>query len=400
MKKGIAVLLLLILCLSLAACGESPEEIAKKTAEEHPELIGEWGTMLLSEDSIFTLREDGTCTYEQQEGKWTRDNKNSDDVRQSLMLKLDDGTDVNVSLMLEPYENYGEQWVANNYSDMLAVVNRDLYQMPQEIIDAICGTWKSSGKSSSSLTLNADGTCVVNGENGFWSLPDPNHYSADDNSYGILVQTEDGNYITFLLSTQIHTEIGDYFSKLRSQNQAMISYMSGKFPSGTYDFFAESAIRETDVEYIEITAENIFDYFERAEVSWWEKDAFDDYEGYQRQSYLQLKEEYVPRLCADFSEIALEIKVYPAYYKLEGILGSDDMTLVLDEADSEEGYLTQDTMCVHQTGIDNDVLYGIYISGFYMSCDYFGSENMDASGSYSETFEISRVAGNLCLTKE
>ena len=396
MKRGIAVALLLMLCLLLTACGDSPE----KLAQEHPEMIGTWGSILKSEEPCFTLRADGTCTYDRQDGKWKFNGKESNDTWLDLTLTLDGGKKVNVGLWENSYSNVGTQWTASlpDATDDIPIVNRELYQRPQKIVDAICGTWYAAGEDEPTLTLSADGTCEVDGRTGAWCETMEAWDSPRDDLYQILVQTDDGEFLTFLLTVKPKVVGGDEVTKLYCQNQAQIDALPGRLPSGTYDQFADRAVRREDVEFVEITPENLFDYFERADSGWWEKDAFGDYVCYQRQTVLRLKDEYLPRLCAGHSNIAVEAKMQLGYYKLEGTLGSGDEALVRDESRALEDYVRQGEMGVDRMGGTDDAWFGSYIVGFSMDREDF--DGGEARGTYAETFEITRAAGQLCLTKE
>ena len=139
-------------------------------AQQYPEIIGTWGSILQSEEPYFTLRADGTCTYDQQEGTWKRDGKQSNDELHIITLTLKDGTKVNVELSYQSFENVGKMWnaILIDQYDELPIVNRDLYQRPQKIVDAVSGSWYSEGEEEPALTLNADGSCVVRGQSGVW----------------------------------------------------------------------------------------------------------------------------------------------------------------------------------------------------------------------------------------
>ncbi len=396
MKRRMATALLLDRKRCLTACGDSPE----KVAQQYPEIIGTWGSILQSEEPYFTLRADGTCTYDQQEGTWKRDGKQSNDELHIITLTLKDGTKVNVELSYQSFENVGKMWnaILIDQYDELPIVNRDLYQRPQKIVDAVSGSWYSEGEEEPALTLNADGSCVVRGQSGVWCETFEAWDTTREDLYRILAQMEDGKYITFLISTKINIMDGNQVSQLYFQNQGQIDSLEGRLPAGTFNQFVIRAVRGEKVEWIEITAENIFDYFEQAEISWWEKDAFGDYENYQRETILRLKDEYVPRLCAGHSDIAVEATMPIGYYQLQGTLGGDEMTLVRDEGYEVSDSVKQDKMSVSQVGGTNDAWFGSYIVGFMMDREGFESE--DTRGTYAETFEITRVAGHLCLTRE
>ena len=111
-----------------------------------------------------------------------------------------------------------------------------------------------------------------------------------------------------------------------------------------------------------------------------------------------MKDEYVPRLCAGHSDIAVEATMPIGYYQLQGTLGGDEMTLVRDEGYEVSDSVKQDKMSVSQVGGTNDAWFGSYIVGFMIDREGFESE--DTRGTYAETFEITRVAGHLCLTRE
>ena len=397
MKKMTALVLTLLLCLSLTGCGESPE----KTAEKYPELIGEWGTMLLSEAPLAALRADGTCTYNQQEGKWKLDGRETSDNWRVAVLTMPGSEEVRIDFWRDAFSNGEELWTASeegNYEMDLPIVNRDRYIMPQSIIDAVAGTWYAAGADAPALTLNADGTCVIGSQAGEWCETMENWRDEQDELYAFVTRTDDGQYRTFLLSKQITVTGGDDYGEVYFQNQSQIDYMEGKLPSGSYKQFADRAVRAEDVDEIEITADNFHDYFEETEKDGWEKNAFGDYTDYICITYLRLKDEYLPRLCAGHSQIAVEIASRSGYYTLEGTLGGA-MTLVYNEgnADYEDDYVTQNTVELVMMG-DQDVLFGVSVQPFFYSSREHYEEGL--GGSYVSSYEVTRAVGTLCLTKE
>ena len=72
MKKAITILLALVLCLSLYACKKQNKDIipAELALPAIPEVVGEWGSIFFAEESLITIREDGTCTILRQPGTW------------------------------------------------------------------------------------------------------------------------------------------------------------------------------------------------------------------------------------------------------------------------------------------------------------------------------------------
>lgn len=395
MKKLTALALTLLICLGLTGCGDSPE----KTAEKYPELIGEWGTVLRSEEPLAMLRADGVCVYNQQEGKWRLDGRETSDDRRVAVLTMPGGEKVRIAFWREIFSSGNALWTASeegNYAVDLPLINRDQYRRPQKILDAIAGTWRAAGAEEPALTLNEDGTCVVGGQSGEWCETMESWRDERDDLYAFVTRTDDGQYRTFIITKRVTVTGGDRYGEIYFQNQSQIDYMEGKLPSGSYKQFADRAVRAEDVDEIEITADNFFDYFEAAEKRWWEKNAFGDYTDYTCITYLRLKDEYVPRLCAGHSQIAVEIASSSGYYTLEGTLGGD-MTLVYDETneDYKDDYVTQSA--AELTG-DQDVLFGVSVQPFF----YSDRERYEAGlgGSYVSGYEVTRAAGTLCLTKE
>ena len=55
---------------------------------------------------------------------------------------------MNVELSYQSFENDGKMWnaILIDQYDELPIVNRDLYQRPQKIVDAVSGSWYSEGE--------------------------------------------------------------------------------------------------------------------------------------------------------------------------------------------------------------------------------------------------------------
>ena len=108
MKKVIVFVLAMLMCVSLAACGENSEggvtettqiasvAIPDKLLPFAQAMYGEW--KLVSEEVVkenpytaIVIREDGTCLVNGKECTWKYDNQNSND--KNLIIKIFDGAE-------------------------------------------------------------------------------------------------------------------------------------------------------------------------------------------------------------------------------------------------------------------------------------------------------------------
>jgi hypothetical protein len=106
MKKTISLILAVILCLGLCACGDDSgnnQDETKPNPDINTEYVGEWKCMRVvssegdTEEYFITLNEDGTGSYDGIKGKWRYSKDNN-----WAVLEIDPG---NVVLKLEEVED-------------------------------------------------------------------------------------------------------------------------------------------------------------------------------------------------------------------------------------------------------------------------------------------------------
>lgn len=154
-----------------------------------PELIGEWGSHYWAEESVLTVREDGTCTVLRQPGKWCLWRDFSQWPKIVILIKLENGLqyecefyvweDRNFTLSGFSFYNRAENQVV--YVDPLAgtsevkAINRSKVEHASEKAFWVLGSWVSEDDHSGLVTFRKDGTCTFRGAEGLWTL-DYNHY--------------------------------------------------------------------------------------------------------------------------------------------------------------------------------------------------------------------------------
>lgn len=155
------------------------------------------------------------------------------------------------------------------------------------------------------------------------------------------------------------------------------------------------------LEIVDITSENFFDYFEMRLENSWSKNEFDEVEGWGRNYYLFLKPEYADRLAIDDSEIKLQYTGKLVYYFCDVDL--ENQTIEVGEA-----IASQDKKDVDET--TSFRLYNGYSEKFpeEYCVTYFWLYSSDngwfdgAEHAYVtdyEDFNIERAAGQIILVK-
>lgn len=150
-----------------------------------PELIGEWGTTYWNEESVLTIREDGTCTLLRQSGRWCLFNKAATWPEIVIYVKLDNGTKYRLPFhMLEMDWGYHVADLRINdiatdtylLSDpdrdypIFRVSNRKQLIHPMDFAAVAVGEWAESKGEKPFAEFNEDGTCMIRGAEGLWTL--------------------------------------------------------------------------------------------------------------------------------------------------------------------------------------------------------------------------------------
>lgn len=300
MKKALSLLLALVMCLSLCACGGGEEE-APTEAEtvsndppaaaitDHPLLPNVYGEWLLTDTehpenypyASAIINEDGTVIVDGEELVWRIYEEYTKES--SLTLYFYRGSEKVVGAMydeagwLGPLSADGAMYpsaYANRATatpEQLRAADPDTYAMP-----LICGTWLLTEEEEGmprEIVLNEDYTCTVDGVSHTWTM------TVKNSGRDIDVEILNG-------STVAHSV---YITNYNSEYALL-------YPGEEWNVRGEYA-NPAHYEIIEITPENWLEYFEVVHDLRWKLDAFEEVQ--ELDSFarvLQLKEEYASKM--------------------------------------------------------------------------------------------------------
>lgn len=173
-----------------------------------PEVIGEWGSHYWAEDSVFTVREDGTCTVLRQPGKWCLWRDFSTWPKIVLLIKLDNGLQYECEFYV--WEDQGYNFAGFDFynraenrslyidpdsgTTSVRALNRSKVEKPSQIIPWVLGAWVSADDQSDLVTFREDGTCVLRGAEGIWTLNYDSYNPEWNNWVSLLVKVGTQEY--------------------------------------------------------------------------------------------------------------------------------------------------------------------------------------------------------------
>lgn len=180
MKRAISLLLTIVLCLSLCACGELQGE---KAAGLYPDIIGNWGVDPFGEAVILRLDKDGTCTVLDNPGTWFLNEKLSDQGQVTLTAKTEH-TSYSIQLNRVPGDTqsafYPVHLVIMDSKQKMVVYEAEVFkpektavshELALQTVPELVGEWGSVyWNEESVLTIRDDGTCTLQRQPGRWCL--------------------------------------------------------------------------------------------------------------------------------------------------------------------------------------------------------------------------------------
>ena len=226
----------------------------------------------------------------------------------------------------------------------------------------------------SALTINEDGTCVVDGVSGTWDFSD---------------ETRDDFLIINIFVDGEHRFTSAYYERYKSIGVWSAGY------NGPVD---TSWLNMTTTEAITLTTDNWRDYFELVTEPRYEEDAFGDLYRLVLVQYIALKEEYASNVvCID--DVFAELKSTATRYYITLDAANDSYTL----GDAiEEIELTAETRALSQ-------YEGIYKIEVFGNNYIMAADNADPNSSDSKKvilvkdisdIEFLRVKGTIYITKQ
>ena len=197
-----------------------PSELALQTI---PEVIGEWGSYYWAEEPVFTVREDGTCSVARQPGRWCLWREFSTWPKAVLLIKLDNGLQYECEFVIrenmdysfasfdfyDRVENRSLYLAPDSDTSIIRAVNRSRVEDPAEAFSWVLGSWEST---EPLVTFNEDGTCVLRGAEGVWTV-DYGSYSPEWSRWvTLLVKVQGQEYRVQLNDTGDTVYMGIYLS--------------------------------------------------------------------------------------------------------------------------------------------------------------------------------------------
>lgn len=259
MKKLLALLLALVMCLSLFACSDQSssrddddddDKGSKKpdsSQSSNNEAVGSWIQASSSKDAPFTITvdNDGTCKFGSGESyTWKKKaNKNSDTDSLNLLLKEDGETVYSIWLYKQDTGGYILNLSSVDEDDnetYLASYSTQNIKPDFEALLQIMGPWYTprDEDTQTTVTLNEDGTCSINNETLNWTAT---YYDNDScsislsvyNSEALLYYISAERYDSGIFSMYVNaTENGDGFSLYQNP---MIEILLDYWNSFSYD---------------------------------------------------------------------------------------------------------------------------------------------------------------------
>ena len=179
MKRSLIAIIILILAISLCACGRID---GAEAAALYPDIIGQWGTDYFGEEFVLSLQADGSCVVLDNPGTWKLDTKQSDNHHVILNIQTEQAkyfVDLGRHLP-EPNESETVHLLIMDQKQETTVYTGpvfsavDLFVSPEEAlytVPELIGEWGSEyWKKESTLTIREDGTCTLLRQQGRWGL--------------------------------------------------------------------------------------------------------------------------------------------------------------------------------------------------------------------------------------
>ena len=394
MRKIIALILTVMLCLSFSSCGKNKDVIpAEDALPAVPEVVGEWGSIFFAEESLMTIREDGTCTVLRQPGSWGVHKDFSLWPTILIVAQLDNGKEEQIEFYMYQGEDLGyhEGTLTIKDSELppAGVVNRTQVDHPTEVASFVLGTWVDGDSTESFATFNEDGTCEILGAKGLWGLNYAPYYN-EDFGYGW----------DYYLFAQIDEQTWKVHVKEGEAGRSTFSVSNGPMKivdTSEAKNLSRNTIEETQPQYetVEITLDNWQKYFEVIDEPRWKKNAFGEIESFDGVFVsFALKEEYHQKI-QSMEGLAIEVQSNYSVVGCEFNIETETYTLTDTHAIDEN--IVAETYSVN--GYSRSIGGGYYVESIqgYVSPGISGSFT-NCVCAYPSNIEITRIQGRLTFS--
>lgn len=236
--------------------------------------------------------------------------------------------------------------------------------------------WSVRNRDAQAFTLYEDGTCDILGECLLWQID----YVSEESQDIVIYRNEDKAYS---MSIRKDKDVGYYSAYVSAYAE------DDKAEANLADkYYATSNLNR-----IEITIDNWKEYFDIVEAVEMDYDAFGDPYRYYVSNYIRLKDEY-GNAVADISDVAVEYSNYDTTQKV--FLNYETKEYTLEEMNPDrEKELKTHVSEMQNWYIKEESRYGIEVVDFYLDC-------MPEQITYGwEKFEgVSRILGYVYVINE
>ena len=350
MKKIIGIMLLVVMAVSLVACG-SDDAYDGEVHEKYEALIN----AIENGDEALAKEEFEKFFPNSFNGGATNNNNDSQSESEMESEKESEKETETESEVVDPAIIAFQEIAACEWKpDIWSVKNRD----------------------AQAFTLYEDGTCDIRGEALLWEID----YVSEESQDIVIYRNEDKAYS---MSIRKDKDVGYYSAYVSAYAE------DDKAEANLADkYYATSNLNR-----IEITIDNWQEYFDIVEAVEMDYDAFGEPYRYYVSNYIRLKDEYGNAL-ADISDVAVEYSNYETTQKVFLNYETKEYTLEAMNPDREKELKT------HVSGMQNwyikeESRYGIEVVDFYLDC-------MPEQITYRwEKFEgVSRILGYVYVVNE
>jgi len=399
MKKYIT-LAVLLLAIVFCFCGCDSVK-PKEVLEHHPFLLGEWQSEYFAKDPLLILNEDGTCVFNGTAGKWSG-------IKQKVYIT----EEPRLTVKLENKEVYELNWnriytaaeiptyEIEVFKDGTAVdfAAGDRFIKMDEKIDVLqefpwlVGEWTNSPDEGAKIILREDGTCNFYGTETVWCMSYSDYYSTismSDVFCPVAIKSGETGKTVFDFTAYGNEESG------YAQNSHSVQFRYAENSQYVMDSNVDPAWYNLGkLTTVEITPENIGDYFEVFEQVKWNTDDFGTVVSADINTYLRLKEEYEPLIVMARTDIAVELKKDVALYKLN--MTANEIEYTRDFLSSDDISTSTQKVGLHILPSENsDSLE--FICGIGIAEVRHHLDETKCAHYMVEDFEILRAAGTITL---
>ena len=348
MKRIVAFLLTLVLCLGLVACADEPTRTKSKYAE--------------LEEMLDEGRYGEALTY-------------------ILSLQAQNSSSVPLFGVVQPGDNTVTDEELNAGKEPSAEV--------LALIDSMMGEWVIAGEDQDlpqKFVFCEDGTCTVDGTEMTWKREAT---ALTDNTLDALLSVWEGDVERYRIRQPAKTDAGEISFRIRTVKES-----STVLENALY-------ICPQNYEAVELTMDNWQEYFEFVAVPGHTTDAFGDLSGMSISYRIALKDEYFSRLGQHLSNAVAVEFFYRKSHQCHARINSDGITYTVGEVYGE-WYEYTETTTLADYSYSEPPYFGQWIINGYIEfpADSDPLPGVATTCSHAYDFSVLRIQGTIHLVKE